>query len=84
MQIVSVAIIKKVIRIYKNREKITKTVSYKLQFIDGARFMTNSLLNIFDNLAEGIRNIKCKYEQDNKNVKCEELNKKILRAVLST
>ena len=74
MQIVSVAIIKKVIRIYKNREKITKTVSYKLQFIDGARFMEKSLLNIFDNLAEGIRNIKCKYEQDNKNAKCEELN----------
>ena len=74
MQIVSVAIIKKVIRIYKNREKITKTVSYKLQFIDGARFMEKSLLNIFDNLAEGIRNIKCKYEQDNKNAKCEKLN----------
>ena len=74
MQIVSVAIIKKVIRIYKNREKITKTVFYKLQFIDGARFMEKSLLNIFDNLAEGIRNIKCKYEQDNKNAKCEELN----------
>ena len=45
--------------------------------------MANSLLNLFDNLAEGIRNIKCKYEQDNKNAKYAELNKKILRTVLS-
>ena len=46
--------------------------------------MANSLLNLFDNLAEGIRNIKCKYEQDNKHAKYAELNKKILRTVLST
>ena len=34
---------------------------YKIKFIDGARFMASSLLNLVDNFAEGIHKIKCKY-----------------------
>ena len=34
--------------------------------------MTSSLSNTFDNLAEGISKIKCKYRHDNQNMwKCE-------------
>ena len=57
---------KKVIRIDKNGEEITKTISYKLKFIDSARFMTSSLSNFVNTLAEGICKIKCKYRHDNK------------------
>ena len=53
----------------KYGEEITKTTSYKLQFIDSARFMASSLSNLADNLAEAIHKIKCKYRHDNK--KCE-------------
>ena len=43
----------------KNREEITKHISYKLQFIDSARFMASSLSNLVNNLFEGIhRNVK--------------------------
>ena len=41
-------------------EDITN-VSYKIKFIDSARFMASSLLNLVNNLAEGIHKIKCKY-----------------------
>ena len=58
-------------------------MSHKLQFIDSARFMTSSLSNVIDNLAERIHNIKCKYRHDNKKVKRVELNKKIKSAVLN-
>ena len=35
-------------------------ISYKTKFIDGARFMASLLLNLVDNLAEGIHKIsKC-------------------------
>ena len=33
---------------------------YKLNFIEGARFMATSLSNLVDNLAEVIHKIKCK------------------------
>ena len=36
------------------------TISYKIRFIDSARFMTSSLSNIADNLPEGIHKIKWK------------------------
>ena len=51
------------IRIDKRGNEITKTISYKLQF------MASSLSNLVTNLAEGIHRIKCKYGRDNK--KCE-------------
>ena len=40
-----------------------------LQFIDSARFMASSLSNLYNNLSEGIRKIKCKHGHDDK--KCE-------------
>ena len=39
----------------KNGEEITKTVSYKLKFIDSARFMTSLLLNLICNLTDFIK-----------------------------
>ena len=50
-------------RSYKNQYKITrgenaKNISYMLQFIDSARFMASSLLNLVNNLSEGIHRIK--------------------------
>ena len=60
---------KEVIRIDKKGKQITKTISYRLQFIDSAKFMSSSLSNLANNLAEGIPEIKCKYRHDDK--KCE-------------
>ena len=42
---------KKVIRISKNGEEITKSISYRLKIIDNARFMARSLSNLVNNLA---------------------------------
>ena len=62
-----ITITKKVKRTDKNGEQTTKSLSYKLQFIDdSARFMASLLLNLVDNLAEGIYKIKCKYGHDHK------------------
>ena len=61
----STAIEKEVIRIDKSGKEITKAISYKLKFIDSARFMINSLSNFVNNLAEGIHIIKCKYGHNN-------------------
>ena len=36
------------------------TISYKVKFIDSARFMASSSSNLVDNLAEGIHKIKYK------------------------
>ena len=41
-------------------KRLKKTVSYRLQFIDRARYMARLLLNLIDNLAEGIYTTKCK------------------------
>ena len=46
----------------KNREEITKHISYKLQFIDSARFMASSLSNL-------INKIRCKYGHCSKKCK---------------
>ena len=35
------------------------TISSKIKFIDGGRFMASSLSNLADNLAEGIHKVKC-------------------------
>ena len=60
-----VSITKEVKRIGKTRE-FTKTISYKLQFIDSTRFMAILLSNFYDNLTEGVHYIKYKYGHDNK------------------
>ena len=52
---------KEVERIDKNIKEITKTISYKLQVIDRARFLASSLSNLVDNLPEEIHRIKCKH-----------------------
>ena len=43
-----------------------KNISCILQFIDIARFMASSLLNLVKNLSEGIQKIKCKYGHGDK------------------
>ena len=45
----------------KTEEEIPKTISYKLKFIDRAKFMTSSLSNLATNLAEGIHKSEFKY-----------------------
>ena len=45
---------------------LTKTVSYKLQFIDNAIFMASSLSNIVGNHAEVIHKTKSKHGHGNK------------------
>ena len=65
----TVPIEKEFARIDKNGEKITKNISYILQFIDSTRFMASSLSNLVNNLSEGLHRIKCKLGHDNK--KCE-------------
>ena len=65
----TVPIEKEVTRIDKNREQITKNISYILQFINSARFMASSLSNLVNNLSEGIHRIKCKYGLDDKKCK---------------
>ena len=49
---------KEVTKIDKDGEEITRNISYKLQFINSARVMASSLLNLVDNLSEGIHKIK--------------------------
>ena len=63
----SVPIEKEVTRIDKNALEIIKTICYRLQFVDSARFMASSLSNLANNLAEGIHKIKCKYGHTDKN-----------------
>ena len=54
-----VPIKKGVTRVDKNGEEVTKTISYRLQFVDRARFMASSLTNSVGNLSEEIYKIKC-------------------------
>ena len=49
-------------------------MSYRIQFLESARFMARLLSNIVNNLAEGIHKIKCKYGNSNK--KCENCRSK--------
>ena len=57
---------KDLLRIDRNRKEISKTISYKLQFIDSARFKASLLPNLVDNLAEGIHKVKWKNEHNSK------------------
>ena len=56
-------------RIDKNGEETIKTISYRPQFINSARFIASLLSNLVNILAQGIHKIKCKYENSNEN--CE-------------
>ena len=46
---------REVTRIAKDREENIKAISYKLQFINSARFMASSTSNLVDNLAENLK-----------------------------
>ena len=50
---------KEATKIDKDGSESVATISYKTEFIDSARFMTSSLSNLVDNLAEGICKFKC-------------------------
>ena len=65
----TVPIEKRVTRIDKNGEEISKNISYILQFTDSARFMASSLSNLVNNLSEGLHRVKYKLGHDDK--KCE-------------
>ena len=56
-------------RCYTPTHPAQHALVYRLQFIDTARLTARSLLNLVNNLAEGIRKIKCKFGHDDK--KCE-------------
>ena len=81
--IFAVSLEKEVTRIDKNGGKITKNISYILQFIDSARYLVKSLLNLVNNLSEVIHRIKCKFEMIIKNVKLAELNINIATVFLN-
>ena len=53
-------------RIDKSGEEMTQNISYILQFMDSAIFMTSSLSNLVNNLSERIYEIKCKYRHNDK------------------
>ena len=50
----SILIEKVVTNIDKDGNRSIVTISYKIKFIDSAKFMASSLSNLVDNLAEGI------------------------------
>ena len=56
----SVPIKKEFTKIDKDGNERFVTISYKIKFIDGTRFMASSLSNLADNLEERIHKIKCK------------------------
>ena len=56
----SAPIEKEVTKIDKDGNESVVTISYKIKFINSARFMATSLSNLTDNIAEGIHKIKCK------------------------
>ena len=60
-KIFSVPIEKEITKIDKEGNESVATISYRLKFIDSARFMATSLSNLVDNLKEGIHKVKCKY-----------------------
>ena len=45
---------KKIIKIDKDGNETVETISYRIKFIDKAKFMVSSLSNFRDNLTEGI------------------------------
>ena len=55
---------------------MSKSIFYKLQFFDSARFMASSLSSIVDNPAKGIPKTKCKYGHDDKKCKTSDVESK--------
>ena len=80
----SVPIEKEVIRIDKNGEKIMKTISYRLQFIDSKRLMASSLSRLVNNLAEEFIKLNVNTDTMIKNVTLAQLNTKIATTFLNT
>ena len=72
----TVPIEKKITRIYKNGEKITKNIFYKFHFIHSA------LSNFVNNFSKGIYKIKCKQGHDE--CRLAELNINIATVLLNT
>ena len=60
MQKISVPIKKEIKKTDKEGNAAVETISYKIKFIDNARFKVSSLSNLVGNLTEGIHKIKCK------------------------
>ena len=56
----SIPIEKEVTKTDKDGSKSVVTVSYKIKFINSARFMASSLSNLIDNLTEEFHKVKCK------------------------
>ena len=63
----TVPIEKEVTRIDKNGKEITKTISYRLQFIDSTRFLAGSLSNPVNDIAKGIHKLNVKMDMIIKN-----------------
>ena len=57
---------REVTNIDKNEVEITKPMYHKLQFIDSASFMANTLSSFVNNLSVGIHKIKRKHGRDDK------------------
>ena len=71
-------------KINKYGQETTKNISYRLQFIDRARFMASSLPNLVNNLFEEIHKIKYEYGRNDRKVELAELNINIATAFLNT
>ena len=72
----SVLVEKEFKRTGQNGVEITKSMPYRLQFIDGARFMAS--------ISEGIHKTKCEYvHNDKKRESCRILYIKIVSVVLN-
>ena len=70
--------------INKDVNESVATISYKMKFIDTARFMAILLSNLVDNPTEGIHKIKCKERICNKdfsNKIDEELKKRFKKTL---
>ena len=57
----SIPVEKEVTDIDKDGNESVVTISYKIKFIDCARFIGNSLSNLVDNLGDRIHEINIKY-----------------------
>ena len=78
-----VPIEREVKRVNKNGKEITKTISYKLKFVDNARFMASSLSNLVNSLTNEFIKLNVKVKMIIKFVKRVELKTKILFAFLN-